>query len=141
MVQHDWDGNMAFLHRTSTAKFTPDAKSWRHVDYVSASLSHQQAHQVVNNGDGWMLGQVNLQFERHCCGLTNPTDQAMEKAKRLYLKTKKGCSIHQCTISTNADGIPVLAFPPEIAFAKSNASQVVRMMDELYAVMQQVPSL
>ena len=138
MVQFDWSGEMAFLHRTSTAKFNPSARSWRHVDFVTAPLSHQQAQVVVNNGDGWMVGQLNTEFGTWCCGLHNPTRDQIERAVNKYVSTKQGCSIHDCTLPVGSTGLPVMAFPPEVAFAQTNATQVLRMLEELYAVMQQV---
>lgn len=136
MVQHDWDGNMAFLHRTSTAKFKPDEDTWRHVDYVTSPLSHQQAETAVSNGDGWQLGQLNMEFEKYCCGLTDFEAHKLAAVREEFLATQSGCSIHECNIPQTKTQLPVMAFPPEIAFAQTNSTEVIRQMDELYAVMQ-----
>jgi len=118
MVQHDWNGVMAFLHRTSTAKFNPADQKWRHLDYVTSPLSHRQAEIVVNNGDGWQLGQLNMEFEKYCCGLTDFEAHKLAAVREEFLQSQTGCS-------------------PEIAFALTNATEVIHQMDELYAVMQQ----
>lgn len=137
MVQHDWNGVMAFLHRTSTAKFNPDQQKWRHVDYVTSPLTHRQAELVVNNGDGWQLGQLNMEFEKYCCGLTDFEAHKLAAVREEFLQSQTGCSIHECDIPQTGDGLPVMAFPPEIAFALTNATEVIHQMDKLYAVMQQ----
>ncbi len=137
MVQHDWNGVMAFLHRTSTAKFNPDQQKWRHLDYVTSPLTHRQAEIVVNNGDGWQLGQLNMEFEKYCCGLTDFEAYKLAAVREEFLQSQTGCSIHECNIPQTGDGLPVMAFPPEIAFAQTNATEVIHQMDELYAVMQQ----
>lgn len=138
MVQFDWSGAMAFLHRTSTAKYNPSSNTWRHVDFVTAPLSHQQALVVVSNGDGWMVGQLETDFGKHCCGLKNdPSHDKKEQVTKKYLSSGKGCSIHDCKLPTRKNGLPVMAFPPEIAFSRTNATLVMKMMEELYAVMQQ----
>lgn len=134
MIQHNWDGAMAFLHRTSTAKFKPKDKAWRHVDYVTMPLTHQQAVIEVGNGDGWQLGQLNMEFEKYCCGLTDFEAHKVAAVRDEFLSQSK-CSIYKCHIPQTEQGLPVLAFPPEVAFARTNATEVVRQMDELYAVM------
>lgn len=140
MVQFDWSGEMAFLHRTSTAKFEPLSNKWRHVDFVTAPLTHQQALLVVSQGDGWLIGQLNTHFGKWCCGLTDPTHDQMEEASKHFVRTAQGCSVHDCTLPASNHGLPVMAVPPEVAFAGTNATQAIKMMEELYAVMQQVPT-
>lgn len=140
MVQFDWSGEMAFLHRTSSAKFEPLSNRWRHVDFVTAPLSHQQALTVVRNGDGWMVGQLNTEFGKWCCGLKDPTTDEAQKTTQKYVGSRRGCSIHDCKIPVSSNGMPVMAFPPEVAFAQTNATQAIKMMEELYGVMQQVPT-
>ena len=137
MVQHDWDGNMAFLHRTSTAKFKPEAPTWRHVHYITSPLSHRDATTAVVNGDGWQLGQLNMEFEKYCCGLTDFEAHKLAAVRDEFLASQSSCSIHECDIPQTPEGLPIMAFPPEIAFAKTNATEVIRQMERLYAVMQQ----
>ncbi len=132
---------MAFLHRTSTAKFKPNEQKWRHLDYVTSPLSHRQAEIVVNNGDGWQLGQLNMEFEKYCCGLTDFEAHKLAAVREEFLQSQTGCSVHECKIPQTVDGLPVMAFPPEIAFAQTNATEVIHQMDELYAVMQQAKRL
>lgn len=141
MVQHDWDGNLAFLHRTSTAKFKPHESSWRHVHYITSPLSHKQAELGMNNGDGWQLGQLNMEFEKYCCGLTDFEAHKLAAVREEFLATQSGCSIHACNIPQTPEGLPLMAFPPEIAFGKTSGAEVIRQMDRLYAVMQQARRL
>ena len=137
MVQQDWDGNMAFLHRTSSAKFKPQDATWRHVHYVTSPLSHHQAELAVGNGDGWQLGQLNMEFEKYCCGLTDFEAHKLAAVREEFLASQSGCSIHECDIPQTKEELPIMAFPTDIAFAQTNATEVVHQMDELYAVMQQ----
>lgn len=137
MVQHDWDGNMAFLHRTSTAKFKPEAPTWRHVHYITSPLTHQQAVNAAENGDGWQLGQLNMEFEKYCCGLTDFEAHKLAAVREEFLASQSGCSIHECDIPQTPAGLPIMAFPPDIAFARTNATEVICQMEKLYAVMQQ----
>lgn len=134
MVQHDWDGNMAFLHRTSAAKFKPEAPTWLHVHYITSPLTHKNA---VSMSDGWHLGQLNMEFEKYCCGLTDFEAHKLAGVREEFLASQSGCSIHKCDIPQTPEGLPIMAFPPEIAFGKSNATEVITQMERLYTVMQQ----
>ncbi|KAL3146379.1 hypothetical protein ABBQ32_003064 [Trebouxia sp. C0010 RCD-2024] len=134
MVQHDWDGNMAFLHRTSAAKFKPGAPTWLHVHYITSPLTHKNA---VSMSNGWHLGQLNMEFEKYCCGLTDFEAHKLASVREEFLASQSGCSIHKCDIPQTPEGLPIMAFPPEIAFGKINATEVLSQMERLYTVMQQ----